>query len=38
MDPAEFLTLIKPRLDAIFSGQAYDAALLAELLQPRWSD
>jgi glutamyl-tRNA synthetase len=35
MDPAEFLALIQPRLDAVFGDQAYDAALLAELLQPR---
>ena len=35
MEPAAFLALIKPHLDAVFGGQTYDAALLAELLQPR---
>ncbi len=34
--PAEqFLDLIRPALDDAFEGRAYDAALLAEILQPR---
>ena len=35
MEPAAFLDLIRPRLDAVFAGRGHDAALLAELLQPR---
>ena len=35
MDPADFLMLIQSDLDRAFAGKPYDAALLAELLQPR---
>lgn len=34
-EPADFLALIRPRLDAVFAGRPYDGLLLAELLQPR---
>lgn len=35
MEPARFLGLIRPDLDEVFAGQAYDGRLLAEILQPR---
>lgn len=31
----QFLALIRPELDRVFNGRPYDAALLAEILQPR---
>lgn len=31
----QFLALIRPELDRVFAGRAYDANLLAEILQPR---
>jgi glutamyl-tRNA synthetase len=33
--PEQFLALVQPALDVIFADRAYDAALLAEILQPR---
>ncbi len=35
MAPGDFLGLIQPELDHVFAGRPYDAALLAEILQPR---
>ena len=35
MAPGDFLNLIQPELDHVFAGRPYDAALLAEILQPR---
>jgi len=35
MASADFLSLIRPELDRVFAGRNYDAALLAEILQPR---
>lgn len=35
MSADQFLALIRPTLDAAFDGQPCDAALLAEILQPR---
>ena len=35
MAPGDFLNLIQPELDRVFAGRPYDAALLAEILQPR---
>lgn len=35
LDPADFLLRIRSDLDQAFAGRSYDAALLAELLQPR---
>ena len=35
MAPGDFLSLIQPELDHVFAGRPYDAALLAEILQPR---
>ncbi len=35
MAPDAFLGLIRPELERVFAGRLHDAALLAELLQPR---
>lgn len=35
MAPGDFLSLIQPELDRVFAGRTHDAALLAEILQPR---
>ncbi|MBP1757335.1 MAG: glutamate--tRNA ligase [Firmicutes bacterium] len=35
MAPAAFLALIRPDLERVFGGRDFDAALLAEILQPR---
>ena len=35
MAPGDFLNLIQPELDHVFAGRPDDAALLAEILQPR---